>query len=601
MINAILPKLKDIFIGRHSELLELEGLWKFVDSDIEHFVHVFLNAPGVGKTTLIQHFGKKIESEKSGLYIKFTCSSDFESPKRINKSLVLIIQNKLLRDKETVVKEFINNNYTEDQAKIQLNNLQKLETDMEKLISDEPPSLNDLKEFFTALTNIIPIYLAADEIQEFQKLIFHYPEGEEKESETALRYFTKILKNLLNNRALLVLSGTRYHILSQIGEKIGSPIRQKVKPLVIGNFSEDELLEYVKQVKTIILSAEFDPPLKNLELHLNHYFQFLRAFSGGHPRTIEYITEQFLRSLPEINRDSSLEDYAKFMDYLYEKVEDIYSAILLTSEQVSVLKTLQVSKQYAKVKKWIISRGLKGLFLGKRPRDSHVAEDNEFKRIVYELMNIGIIVQNGSNNYYLTSYFHFNEFIKVYHEPFEEFLRQVMNNRYFKLMCGSHSGFGYTFEHVLTATLLIKTEHDSKLTKLPFDIKLIGSSKILTGAIEWDEIVISEGLIYQTPSAKSIDAFLLQEGKLVLIQITTANPPNPQKMEALKNLLDELSSKTFENVIIEEINGWMVSLFDFVDVPIRHDSLKVTAGSDLVPILGKDLYDFLINVKKDLY
>jgi hypothetical protein len=148
-------------------------------------------------------------------------------------------------------------------------------------------SLNDIYEIFLDLAEIIPIFFAADEIQEFQKLAF---KSVENEGETALHYFTRLLKNLLNLRILLILSGTRYRILSQIGSKIGSPIREKVESLVITNFSREEILEYVEQVNELIKIADMKQEEDDVLDLVNNYRQFLFAFSGGHPRTIERIT-----------------------------------------------------------------------------------------------------------------------------------------------------------------------------------------------------------------------------------------------------------------------------------------------------------------------
>ena len=58
MIEDILSRIRNIFIGRKPELRRLKGLWELACQDKEHLVYIFLNAPGVGKTTLIHHFGE---------------------------------------------------------------------------------------------------------------------------------------------------------------------------------------------------------------------------------------------------------------------------------------------------------------------------------------------------------------------------------------------------------------------------------------------------------------------------------------------------------------------------------------------------------------
>lgn len=76
MIEDMIYQVEEIFIGRQKELRRLEMLWNLSLKDKEHKVYVFLNAPGVGKTTLIHHFGKKLELEGKGLFFKFYFISD---------------------------------------------------------------------------------------------------------------------------------------------------------------------------------------------------------------------------------------------------------------------------------------------------------------------------------------------------------------------------------------------------------------------------------------------------------------------------------------------------------------------------------------------
>jgi ABC-type lipoprotein export system ATPase subunit len=66
MIEDILSRIRNIFVGRRPELQRLKGLRDLSCQNKEHLVYVFLNASGVGKTMLIHHFGDLLElgSEK---------------------------------------------------------------------------------------------------------------------------------------------------------------------------------------------------------------------------------------------------------------------------------------------------------------------------------------------------------------------------------------------------------------------------------------------------------------------------------------------------------------------------------------------------------
>ncbi|MHA1658993.1 MAG: hypothetical protein ACTSUT_07705, partial [Promethearchaeota archaeon] len=164
-----------------------------------------------------------------------------------------------------------------------LNDLKLVKNDIDNTIIKKTISLNTIIFIFKRLSTIIPLFFTADEIQEFQKLIFRQSRNESNEQETALHYFTRILKGLMNSKILLVLSGTRYHILSQIGDKIGSPIRQKVKPLIIQKFEESEVNAYIEQVGILLKDANAEQEGVLIPEILENYKTFLFAFSGGHP------------------------------------------------------------------------------------------------------------------------------------------------------------------------------------------------------------------------------------------------------------------------------------------------------------------------------
>lgn len=594
--NNIIPQIKSIFVGRHSELQELENLWKFACQDGEHFVHVFLNAPGVGKTTLINQFGNWLENNNQGLFLRFNCSSNYDSLNRINKDLINLIEAKIFNN-QRLIENYINQIPEEDKRKWASSKYLQFKNEINDNSLKKNPTLNDVHDLFVGLSKIIPIFFAADEIQEFQKISFNQNdlEGQSVVQETALHYFTRILKDVINLRVFAVLSGTRYHILSQIGEKIGSPIRQKVKPLVISNFTLEDITAYVERVKTIIRDSKEISPEKMVDVDVTNYARFLKAFSGGHPRTIENITEMFLKNLPIIDNDANLQSFEGFMEFMLPKLTEVYGTQLLSSDQKEALSGLKSSEEYALVKEWLVMNGSKGLLLGKRPTASGTLNDEELTRIIFDLMNIGIIVQNGSNNYYLTSYFHFTEFLKVYHEPHEEFLKQVLHNKYFKLMCGSHSGLGYTFENVLAASLLIKGRD---VSELPIKVSKLRDIDELKGMVNWSELVVEPNVLYQTPSAKAIDGFILQDDELFLLQITTALHPDLAKLTALIEQVEALKSIKLKIKGVNKIHGWFISLYSLKSRPSHLENLILTDGEALSTILTEEIYSRLIQVKE---
>ena len=595
MIEEILSRIRNIFIGRKPELQRLKGLWELACQDKEHLVYVFLNAPGVGKTTLIHHFGKFLESENKGIFIKFVCNSDYDSPFRLNKSIIKSIDKKINQN-YNLIEKYISQNFKKDHRERYRQKFKRLRELINEILMKSTISLNDIYEIFLDLAEIIPIFFAADEIQEFQKLAFKSVENEE---ETALHYFTRLLKNLLNLRILLILSGTRYRILSQIGSKIGSPIREKVESLVITNFSREEILEYVEQVNELIKIADMKQEEDDVLDLVNNYRQFLFAFSGGHPRTIERITMLFLNNIKFLLEKSGYEDYAKLVNFLLPLSKKSFENTLLTKEKENELIKLSSNIQFSIVKKWIIERSYNGHLLGQSPDviDNQSAKE-EVDDIIYNLMNLGFIVQNGMFNYYITSYFHFLAFLKPYHENHEIFLKEVLHNKFFELMCGFHSGFGYTFENIFSTTLIIYGSKAQKNATLPLDASLLKGLMVLKEKINWSKLSLELNILYQTPIAKAVDAIIHQENELVLMQITTARQPDSSKIDMLVNQLDFLDHRQLKIGNIKQIRGWIVSLYEFTYEVPTHKNLLVTAGDSLIPILGEDLYARLREVKQ---
>lgn len=484
MLRKLVSRVSEIFVGRIPELERLEDLWDLACQDREHFVYVFLNAPGIGKTTLINYFGEYLESERKGLFIKFVCNSEYDSQVRINKSMIKLIEQVIQRKKE-IINNYIDFNIESEERKGVKKKFERVKLFIEDILTQPYPSLNDIFEVFIDISNIIPIFFATDEIQEFQKPVFKGSKNGVQEEETALHYLTRILKGLMNSRILLVLSGTRYHILSQIGGKIGSPIHEKIKPIIIRNFTQEEVISYVERIRTLIKEANIEQGVGNISKLVKNYQQFLFAFSGGHPRTIERITSLFLEQLPFLIAEPKYLIYNTFMNFLLPLTKKTLNTTLFSKEKENKIVELSVKKQFSIIKDWVLNKGCNGHFLGQAPEIADDAPANEeINDIIYELMNIGVIVQNGSFNYHLTSYFYFLVFLQPFTEPHDAFLRQVLNNKYFNLMCGRHSGFGYTFENIFLSALIIYGTKNEENVNIPLKASNIRNLEVIKGKIK---------------------------------------------------------------------------------------------------------------------
>ncbi|MHA1491488.1 MAG: hypothetical protein ACTSRI_17775, partial [Promethearchaeota archaeon] len=66
-----------------------------------------------------------------------------------------------------------------------LNDLKLVKNDIDNTIIKKTISLNTIIFILKRLSTIIPLFFTADEIQEFQKLIFRQSRNESNEQETA--------------------------------------------------------------------------------------------------------------------------------------------------------------------------------------------------------------------------------------------------------------------------------------------------------------------------------------------------------------------------------------------------------------------------------
>jgi len=70
--------MRGIFVGREQDIENLHALWEWAcdKSSFPRYAYALLNAPGIGKTSLLDHFGKMLMDKKLGIYIKVTASED---------------------------------------------------------------------------------------------------------------------------------------------------------------------------------------------------------------------------------------------------------------------------------------------------------------------------------------------------------------------------------------------------------------------------------------------------------------------------------------------------------------------------------------------
>jgi hypothetical protein len=592
MFEAILDQIKNIFVGRTAELARLQVYWKMSQESGEHMVYVLLNAPGIGKTALMKCFGHDLEQKREGLFIEFPCTSDYDSPARLNLDLVKTIQ-AAIHGKKNVVEYFINKDPSSREKERQFS---RLDRSIEMLRDQPVITLNDVMDLLKDLSSIIPLFLVADEIQEFQKLSFNT--STKSQDETGLHYFARLLKNFLRSKMLLLLSGTRYHVLNQVGGAIGSPIRGKVVPLIMSRLDIGDVKSYVTAMKNIIVKEVPETARLSLASLMNNYETFLLGFSGGHPRTIATLTTILLERLQLLLDNEKYTEYTTFLDFLFPIAIDVIPGMLLGTDHVDAMNEMANHVQFSTVKKWIIDHGFDGQFLGSKPAVINDPSANAgISEIVYQLMNVGVILQNGNDNYYLSSYFHFLDFLNQVTGEHEAFLRQVLTNKFFTWSCGRHSGFGYTFETIFASVLLSRVIKTHPEVSMPLDSQRLRTIRVIPGQPNWTKFPIEPDILYQFPDAKGVDMFVLQGTTLLSIQLTTAADPPPAKIVDLSRKMDEIARELNIEKRGWQCRGWFVSLYPFAsNIPLSKN-ISISAGERLAEILGPELFQRLLQAK----
>jgi len=542
---------KQIFVGRGNDLDLLSHRFENRIADKgPPMVYSYLNAPGIGKTTLLHRFGEKIEQENKGIHLSFSCRYTHKSEEIISRDLIRGIK-QIVREKEGIILKFVGMSPFSSEIEQEF---QKLKKDVEQTYKSGDYSYISVLNLIDTLTVIIPTVFSTDEIQ----ILLSIPAGDS----TMLHSYSMFLADLLPTKILLCISGTQYSIMSQIGYGIGSPLNGKIQSVVISPLKSDQIRQYITEFRKLYPEQSYTEELES----------YLLGFSGGHPRTIERIVESFF----------TLRDPTNFTENLTKMVNVLLSKSLLNREKIEMLKQLQDYEGYNDVKVWL----LQGLDDNLRLNTELTEEDNA---LIFQLMTMGLIVMNGSSNYYITSYFHAAVILKTLTEPYEQFLYEVLNNRYFREMVGGYSGLGFTFENIIFSSLILRGNTKNQGKVLIFDVKNLNkietvNSKDLKNALDVD---IREDTLYSLPNAKDIDGIFKVDNEIILVQITTKQSGIHEKFLDFERVAQDL-----------KVKGWFISLYADDIEETSHS--KITMGSEVVEVLGEKLYLRMLEVKEFL-
>jgi len=199
-------------------------------------------------------------------------------------------------------------------------------------------------------------------------------------------------------------------------------------------------------------------------------------------------------------------------------------------------------------------------------------------------------------------------------------LDEILRNKYFIRLCGSHSGFGYVFEEVIISVILTLSNETIgvKINKeqLPFNALKEYEIKRIDEKIELSKMEIKENIIYYTRVNPKIDLIIRDEDKIILTQITTVSTNIEGKTEAnikvivekIKGII-EAANEIKKNTQIKlggiKVIGWLISLMDInrekvKDIIEANEWIRIDDGKKLKKILGDKLYNKLISLKVNI-
>jgi hypothetical protein len=614
----------ELFVGRKKELKSLESCWitATTGKTAAKRVYAVLNAPGVGKTALLEHFGEKLMAEKRGLMVEINV---FNTGDKIYNYLSLTMKamrNSIIKNR-ILIEEYIINRIKEDKLKTEfgpneqypyinkndafeeldgilkgLNILIKKYDALDYSLDLTPEYLANLSNIFPSrmsdLARLIPLYLFLDEIQILQSLNYV---NKNKKKETFLHLCSKELADLLPTTTLLVVSGTQYQLMKQIGYKLGSPLRNKVKHFVIHPLNRENLEEYHKYISQFFL--EKYQSIKNPDILLQWYLRLIFGYSGGHARTLVNLTDEFLTDYEQIIKIPS--SYEEFLDQ-YTNLSDVVRFFPdFTSEARKGIIELQKNEDFNKVHEWIMNLSMFGSNLRKRPE---VKKNNaNTEHITNVLVQIGVLMINGKENYYITSYFHLLAYLNAIKDDYSIFLNEILTNKYFKQMCGYHGGLGYAFEEILLATIMkVPSSFSPKIAeKIPFNLSRAYNVIKLPKSVNFNSLNLEDNTIYHTPQHTGIDFIITNLSRIVLIQVTTIQSVNSAKIRSLDNIYSALQENNREFSIIKwflSLTPVSVGVFGNLSDETKQD-LKITADQDLAAIIGQEMSDRIKSIKEE--
>lgn len=392
-------KIYDVFVGREDAIQFLENeMNKRKGKAVENVIHI-IQAPGIGKTRLVNEFIKKVECERKAIGFNIFTP---ETRHWIDNEMLNIVGRLWRAVFLPVIKEDLPEYMFDFEVEelVEKYNLEDYEPyhKFKELINESIQFDLFLKFAERILPSLnISMVLVFDEIQTILSML----EGEWSATEDLVPRIIKLLADLIKlPNVLVVIVGTDYRTIYYL-ERDGSPLKGKLQRYLLEPLKHEDVKEFYTKA--------FGEPRDEFEQELR---EWLASYSNGVARTMIWMAE-------EIRKKEKLEEARKMG---FEKGKELLSeqAYKMSgrSMRYSVM-TLVEMKKGEEILEWLTNRPLNDLFISFDEMHARVPRgDIPNVCTVEELINLGVIhfVKNGyeiRNFYYhkALKYF-FNEYKK---------------------------------------------------------------------------------------------------------------------------------------------------------------------------------------------
>ena len=611
--------IPDIFVGRTVILSQLQYMLNKIQKKKQaDIVRILLNTPGIGKTKTIEHFGKSLmqcqpfpadNAERDGvanhaLYIQITISNSDSLDdiyKKINDETIAQFQVFY-----TTYPDLYPRKWAKQLNPQELNGFDDL--NIMKMLAPLSPLENIAKNPFFIITPIsrqIPIILHFDEFQES----IH---GDDKQVYYDLGTF---LAGILKFPIFSILTGTKFTIMRTIGSNRISPLNGKVDEIVLKYLLPEEQELLVKEIFS-------NPQSETERTFIKYYKNWLLANSGGHPRTIEFMTKKCIKKLSLQKNTLFSEEQLEtrglntFFNELDNKMGSILEGLFWKSKYKEFLAEklrnipLFLQQKIILYLTNILETNLKipDLIDGIKKAPGLADEDYELvEEFLSTLVQAGYLLINGNGNFYIPSRYALQAFLKDWSQFLPNWyivLQEFLNNPVVReIMYHSPQSLGWTFEVFVKYGILALMRDTSKVFPHAY-VKFIGIESsdnlpALTIPTEYGKRdgdvdlpvleTIPEHVYVVLPAAKGIDALVKDGNRILALQITSGKDQGhlvskfKNFRETVRELNENLQAKKSDISVIP----WFLSLNAFLSPKIVEGySGLITEGAQWDQMIG---------------